>query len=201
MKYTLLLIITLFAATQVIGQETRSKKEAPALTEPQLEIQVETIEREVQHIDQRLDRLRSAAMPEGEKQKAIRKAQIQELELQKMWKQKELAIAETESDNEKVVGLRGEAKALNERYKAAKDIRDGLEREAAAQQAEIGDETAVPNQKLELQKEKLEAQLGRLYANLQREQQSDNPDAERIAKLKGDIEASMRQINELDERR
>lgn len=201
MKYTLLLIITLFAATQVVAQETRSKKEASALTEPQLEIEVETIEREVEHINQRLERLRSAAMPEGEKEKAIYKAQVQELELKKMWKKKELAIAETESDNDEVVGSRGEAKALNERFKAAKEIREDLEREAAAQQAEKGDETAVPNQKLKLQKEKLEAQLGRLYADLMREQQSDNPDAERIAKLKGNIEANMRQINELDERK
>lgn len=199
MKYTFLLIITIFAATQVVAQETRSKNTAP--TEPQSEIQVGTLEREIQHLEQRLERLRTASIPKGETDQAIRKAQIHELETQKMWKEKELAIAKAESANEDVAGLRGEAKALNERYKAAKDKRAQLEHRAAAIQAEKDDETAVPNQKIEMQHSKLSLQLEQLQSDLEREQKSRDPDAERIAKLKGEIEATRRQMRDLNERK
>lgn len=202
MKYFVIILTLLFTtSTAIVAQETKRNKKTPAVTEPSVEIKKETTQREVQHMEQRLERLQSAPLPKDDQELNIRNAQIQELELQKMWKEKELALAEAEAANEPVAGLRGEADALKERYVAAKEIREQMEHQALARQAEKGDETAVPNEKIKLQREQLRAQFYQRQADLKREQQSDDPDAKRIAKLKGDIESLRRQMDELDERK
>lgn len=200
---SILLTISLIAFTLLaVGQENKAKESKVDIqtgVSDDHDLEIQKLQNEIQDITRRIKKLNSAIAPENEKGRAIHRTKMNELQYEKMWKEKELSIARVEAKGNDVTGMRGEADALHERYVAMRDKRIHLEREAAAQQAEMDDETAVPNQKLKMQKNELQEEIKLKEKTMAREQRSPNPDAERIATLKGEIEKLQRQVNELKE--
>ncbi len=193
-----LICFSLLAVAQE-NKEKQSKADVQITVEDDHDARIKMLQSEIKDIQRRLKELNTAMAPKDEKDRAIYRSRKTELEFHKKWTEKQLSIAQAEAQGQDPTGMRGEAKALKARYTAMRDTRVHLEREAAAQQAEIDDETAVPNTKLKMQKNQLQAEIAIKKEVMNREQNSPNPDAERIAQLEGEIETLQRQVDELKE--
>lgn len=184
MKTLLTLVLTILLIAPISAQES------------------EMLQKEIKALHGQINALQNADVPKSDLDQNIRKAHMNELQLKKDWKQKELALAHTTSGEKDaaVSGLLGEAKALKDRYRAAMETRMDLEKEKRAKMAERADETAGPSMKLQMRMDKLRGEIDAKKALMKREAMSETPDAERLATLEGQIEALYRQLEALDER-
>lgn len=201
----ILLTISIIAFSALATAQENEKKTKEAKPKVQIAVEddhdarIQMLQNEIKDTERRLKEMHTAIVPKDELARSIHQTKIAELEFHKKWKQKELSVARSEKAGNDVSGLRGEADAFKERYTAMRDKRVQLEKEAAAKKAEMGDETPIDNTKLNMQMSKLKDEMQMKKKALNREQNSPNPDAERIAQLKGEIEALQRQVDELKE--
>lgn len=159
---------------------------------------IDSLNQELEMIDERKQALLDAGVPAGVRKNKIYKAMLHELDMHRQWADVKLRITNTKAHGESTVGMMGEEKALKSRYLAARDERKKLQHQARKAMVEEEDETG---NKTVFEQRLNELQTDRALAKqaLQNEQDSDSPDAKRIAELKGEIERIQRKIDDLVE--
>lgn len=202
MRIILLTFSMLTLSLHALAQEKKVKELNPNVEVNLVDdhdARIQMLQNEITDTKRRLNEMNTAIVPKNELDRSIYKAKISELEFLHKWKQKELRLAQSEKAGNDISGLRGEVKALKERYTAMRDNRLELENDAAAKKAEIDDEKPAQNAKLKMQRTKLKDEIQLKKYKLKREENSATTDTERIVQLKGEIEALQRQVDELKE--